>query len=118
MRELAEKFGHATDPVSWVDLWNIYKAPTFDDFLNDPVRSDWDHVGGLDEATMTTKDIQTQVDCLGICHSHVSTCLAWTWDSESMACHVSPWMIVGDASKGKFSGVNAPRAVSLLAECP
>lgn len=29
-------------------------------FLDDPLRAEWDHVGRLDEATMTTNIVQTK----------------------------------------------------------
>jgi len=118
MHDVGQTFKDAADAVSWIDLWNIYKAPTLDSFLAEPSRSNWDHVGRLDEATMTTNDVKTKGACLQICHSHGSTCLAWTWEAGSMACHISPWITVGEAAKDKFSGVNVPRAIRLLGECP
>ena len=118
MLDVGRLFKNAGRAVSWIDLWNIYGAPTFKSFLADPIRSGWDHVGRLDEATMTTKDVKTKEDCLQICHIHSSTCLAWTWEAESMACHISPWIIVGHPASSKFSAVNVPRAIRLLDECP
>ncbi|PQE18978.1 glycosyltransferase family 31 protein [Rutstroemia sp. NJR-2017a WRK4] len=104
--------------VLWMDLWKIYSAPSLDTFLADPFRSDWDHVGRPDEATMTVKSIRTKEDCLRLCRAHSSACLAWTWEVESFVCHIAPWMTVGYAEKGRFSGVNAPRAISLSSRCP
>jgi hypothetical protein len=93
-------------------LWMLDKS------LADPIRSNWDNVGRLDEATTTTNDIKTKEDCFHICSVHSSTCLAWTWEVESEACHVSLWIIVGHAANGKYSGVNVPRAINQLNECP
>jgi hypothetical protein len=104
--------------VLWMDLWKIYNAPTLDTFLADPFRSDWDHVGRLDEATMTVKNIKSKEDCLRICHAHSSACLAWTWEVEGLVCHIAPWMTVGYEANRKFSGVNAPRVISLSNRCP
>ncbi|KAM3068456.1 hypothetical protein ACMFMG_009597 [Clarireedia jacksonii] len=104
--------------VLWIDLWNIYAMPNLETYLADPFRSDWDHVGGLDEATMTTKNIKTKEDCLRLCHFHSSTCLAWTWEAEKMVCHIAPWMVVGYPTNGKVSGINAPRAIHLSNKCP
>lgn len=118
MRDVGTRFKDAAHAVSWIDLWDIYQAPTFDDFLADAIRSDWDHVGRLDEVIMTTNNVRTKGDCLNICHTHSSSCLAWSWEAESMACHISPWMIVGEPSKGTFSGINVLRAIRLLEQCP
>ena len=118
MLDVGRIFKHAADAVSRIDLWNMYGAPPLKSFFVDPIRSSWDHVGRLDEATMTTKDVKTKEDCLQICHVHGSTYLAWTWEADSMACHISPWLIVGHAASSKFSGVNSPRATRLLDECP
>ncbi len=118
MLDVGKTFKDASDSVSWIDLWNIYGSPTFKSFLKDPIRSGWDHVGRLDEATMTTNNVNTQEDCLQICHTHSSTCLAWTWEADSMACHISPWIIVGYSADNRFSGINVPRATRLQDECP
>lgn len=117
MMEVGRTFKNIAKPVLWIDLWNIYKAPTFDAFLNDPVRSKWDHVGRLDESTMSINNVETKDACLNFCHFHASTCLAWTWEAENNTCHISPWMTVGDGADSKFSGPNVPRARRLLSEC-
>ncbi|KAF7858564.1 hypothetical protein EAF04_009164 [Stromatinia cepivora] len=111
-------FKNISNVVSWIDIWKIYGAPTLDGFPANPFRSNWDHVGKVDEATMTTNGVMTKEDCLGLCHIHSSTCLSWTWDAESKACHIGPWMIVGYPSGGRVTGVNVPRAIRLLDECP
>lgn len=118
MRVLRITFEDVTNAVTWFDLWGIYNAPTLDSFIKDPIRSNWDHVGRLDESTMTTADVKSKEDCLNICNNHGSTCLAWIWETESMSCHISPWMIVGQKAEGTFSGVNVLRAMRLSSWCP
>lgn len=118
MTDVARTFGVAHAPaVSWLDVWRIYHAPPFDMFLNDPVRPDWDHVGKLGEETMTTTDVKTVAACVSICNRRAASCLAWTWDADANLCHVSPWMVVGEAAKGWSSGINARRAARLAAKC-
>lgn len=117
MAEVAHRFKNTIRAVSWLDVWKIFRAPSFDMFLNDPIRRDWDHVGNLDEATVTTRDVKTATACLDICLKRASTCLAWTWDAEEKLCHISPWMVVGEAAKGRSSGINAQRAAKLAGQC-
>jgi len=118
MLDVSRNFSSITKPVSWADLWKIYGAPAFDTFYGDPFRSNWDYVGRLDEATKTMNDVESEDDCLQICLSRRPfTCLAWTWEMLTSACHVSPWLIVGEAANGKISGINAERAIKLLDEC-
>jgi hypothetical protein len=114
--EVARTFKDTVSPVRWFDIWKIYNAPAIEKFLENPIRPDWDHVGRLDEATMTSLGVKSGEKCMEIC-SKSTTCLAWTWDKEESLCHVSPWMIVGEAAKGKASGINAKRAARLAAEC-
>jgi hypothetical protein len=117
MLDIVKTFKNVTNTVSWIGLWEIYGAPDLTSFLTNPFRPDWDHVGRLDEATMTTNSVKTKEDCLKLCHSHSSTCLSWTWEAESKACHIGPWIIVGHPAQGKFSGVNVPRAIKLVDKC-
>lgn len=118
MADVGKMFSEYTGTVSWADLWKIYGAPAFDTFLDDPFRENWDYVGRLDEATMTTDDVRSQEECLQICRSRGSNCLAWTWEPVSMKCHISPWLVVGEAVNDKISGINAEQALRLVGECP
>lgn len=116
MQDVGKVFNSATKPVSWIDIWEIYKAPNFESFLETPARTDWDHVGGSG-GTTSTQNVATKEACLNICLRHSSKCLAWTWEAESKTCHFSSWMIIGDRSTGKFSGINAKRAMALSRKC-
>lgn len=117
MVDVRNTFKDVIGIVSWLDVWRIYKAPLFEMYINDPIRPNWDHVGGVDEATMTTENVKTDTACLEICHAHSSTCLAWSWDIDREVCNISPWMIVGSHSSQHASGINAQRAIELASRC-
>jgi hypothetical protein len=117
MINVGRRFQHRGELLLWIDLWDIYGAPSLDSPILETGRVDWDHVGGLDETTMTVKDIQSAQNCIQICHNYSKTCLAWTWEKEEQACHVSNWMVPGDKARGKMSGINVPRAKSLVNDC-
>lgn len=106
-----------TEALSWIDIWESYEAPSFSRFLAKPFRNGWDHVGRLDQSTVTTNDVPTKEDCLKICSDNYNTCLAWTWETENHACHYSPWMIVGNSAEHKFTGINTQRAITLAKKC-
>ena len=118
MLEVGDKFRNITTPTSWIRIWDFYDNRTLSSFLDEPCRADRDHVGRLDQATTTTKDVQTKEDCLEICLANDDTCLAWTWEAETHACHFSPWMLVGNAAEHRFTGINARRAMMLASQCP
>lgn len=117
MERVGEIFRNTADRVRWIDLWNICEAPPLDSPVWEAGRENWDHVGKLDEATMTVRDVRSAKDCVRVCHNHANTCLAWTWKSASESCHISPWMIPGVEVYGKVSGINTPRAKSLANRC-
>ncbi|KAH8427292.1 uncharacterized protein LDX57_005006 [Aspergillus melleus] len=117
MLSVGETFQRFAEPVLWIDLWDLYRAPSF----NSPVlvtgHANWDYVGRLDGHTISISDVISAGNCRRICQGRSSFCLAWTWDSRQQACHLSPWMIVGEMAQGRTSGINVPRAKSLAAEC-
>jgi len=118
MNAVGIKFRGIIKPVSGVGIWNLYEARTLSSFLDDPFRAEWDHVGRLDQSsTVTTNDVQTKEDCLQICLANYDTCLAWTWEQENHACHVSPWIIVGNTTEHRFTGINTQRAITLASQC-
>ncbi|KAI9043865.1 uncharacterized protein KD926_002756 [Aspergillus affinis] len=117
MLSVGETFERFADPVLWIDLWDLYRAPSFDAPVLGTGHANWDYVGRLDEHTMSISDVISADNCRRICQGRSSFCLAWTWDSRQQACHLSPWMIVGGTAKGKTSGINVPRAKRLAAEC-
>ncbi|RDW57289.1 hypothetical protein BP5796_12739 [Coleophoma crateriformis] len=110
-------FKDITKPVPWIGIWDLYEARTLSSFLAEPFRAEWDHVGRVDEAVLTTHDIPTKEDCLEMCLANYDICLAWTWEEESHTCHVSPWIIVGDTAEQKFTGINTQRAMTLSDQC-
>jgi hypothetical protein len=117
MAEVGTKFSHVRGLVTWGHLWKLYGQPDMDSFGTDPIRPDYDHVGRPDEAVMTIKDTDGPDKCLANCNKHYKTCLAWTWDSKTKDCHVSPWVIIGEVSPGKFTGLNYVRVDQIGRQC-
>lgn len=117
MEEVGRKFKHIDSLVSWGQLWKLYGQPEFGEFANDPVRAGEDHVGRTDEWTTTKTGVKSAEACLRICNRHDRKCLAWTWDATARACHISPWIVIGARSPGKYSGLNVPRLDALAMEC-
>ena len=117
MAEVGSQFRHVRGLVTWGHLWKLYGRPDIEDYINNPMRPDHDHVGRLDEETLDTGNVETAELCLAKCHGHYKTCLAWTWDEKGKTCHISPWIIVGEVSPGKVSGVNAGRLQRLVGQC-
>ena len=118
MRAVGDRFRDTTEPVSWADVWHLYGGRTLSSFLDDPFRPEWDHVGRLDQSTMTTDEVQTKEDCFQTCIDHSEACLAWTWEPDNHVCHISPWLILGDIAEHRFTGINAQRATMLASQCP
>lgn len=117
MLATGKMFRDAGHPVRWFDLWDMCHAPPLDSWARRPMREDWDHIGRLDEFTLTVKDVVAAEVCRKICLRRSKECLAWTWVKEKEECNMSPWMIVGAASSGRISGINAARAKKLAADC-
>ncbi|KAE8149387.1 hypothetical protein BDV25DRAFT_2876 [Aspergillus avenaceus] len=117
MVNVGRRFNHNNELILWIDLWDIYAAPSLDSPILKTGRENWDHVGTLDETTMTVHKIPSAQDCVKICHRHWKSCLAWTWESEHQNCHISNWLIPGDRAEGKTSGINVPRTKDLVRKC-
>jgi hypothetical protein len=117
MRQVGQHFGNVSSPVLWLDLWEIYGLTPPWRQTDAPLHDNWDHVGDLDESTLTIRNIATAEDCLRNCGRRARACLAWTWESATRNCHISSWMIVGEKASGKVSGVNVPRARYLETNC-
>ncbi|KAK4152477.1 regulator of volume decrease after cellular swelling-domain-containing protein [Chaetomidium leptoderma] len=117
MREVGHRFGNASKPVLWNDLWEIYGHTPPWRKTNAAVHQDWDHVGVLDESTHTIRNIKTAEQCKKDCDRRSRACLAWTWDSKLEVCHISNWMIVGEGAAGHVSDVNSLRARYLETNC-
>ncbi|EER25784.1 hypothetical protein CPC735_042280 [Coccidioides posadasii C735 delta SOWgp] len=116
MLQTGRMFRHAVKPVRWIDLLSIYQALLPDTFTKQSIRQNWDHVGSLDESTKSI-NVPTAGHCGEACHADSSFCLAWTWELDTQACHMSPWVIVGDNAPGKASGLNTPRVKKLATTC-
>lgn len=103
------------------DVCVIFRsAPPFDSEV-DAWTLDWDYVGPVDEAVYTHENVASAQDCMEKCTEKAfKTCIAWTWESSTGRCHVSPWMIVGEEVKeqDKVSGFNIRRVRKLERECP
>lgn len=117
MLSVGRTFQDLSNPVLWIDLWDLYHAPPLDSPVLDSGQDSWDYVGRVDEHTMSISDVISVANCRHICQGRSSFCLAWTWDSRRQVCHLSPWMIVGKAAPGKTSGINVARAQGLADEC-
>jgi hypothetical protein len=117
MAAVGDKFRDVKDVQVWGDLWRLYGRPRMEAYETTAIRPDMDHVGKLDEATMTFKGVKDAERCLAHCNKHYKTCLAWTWHSGEKACHISPWIIIGEHSPGKYSGVNVGRIKQLSRQC-
>lgn len=70
VKDVGRMFRQTVDPVMWVDLWEIYGAPSFKAYRETPLRREWDHVGALDEQTRTVEGIKSAMECLGLCAKH------------------------------------------------
>ncbi|KAK3945754.1 glycoprotein-N-acetylgalactosamine 3-beta-galactosyltransferase [Diplogelasinospora grovesii] len=121
MSEVGKQFAGVSRPVRLIDMWNMFEAPTFQSFESNPIRQNWDHVGTLDESTMTVPSVASAPDCFRICTRYARTCMAWTWEVKTRYCHISPSMIVGEEgtqSQAKRSGINVARVQRLQSHCP
>ncbi|KAK4239369.1 hypothetical protein C8A03DRAFT_42978 [Achaetomium macrosporum] len=117
MRKLGEQFRNISKPVMWNDLWEIYGYTPPWRQTDAASHEDWDHVGDVDESTLTIPNIKSSKACKKNCDRRSRACLAWSWDSEAKSCHISHWMIVGKEAPGRVSGINIPRAKYLETNC-
>lgn len=117
MLHVGETFKDMTEPVFWGQLGKIYGAPDFKSFIAEPIRSNIDFVGRLDEYSTTVDEVKEVDACVKICHEHPNDCLAWTFDLGREKCHFARWAIVGDHVEGRFSGVNGQLGQKLETSC-
>ena len=119
MLDAGRRLANATRPVLWADLWDLYDTPS--PWRHRQVAAfhqHWDHVGPADEAVLVVGAVETLEGCRDRCErARARTCMAWTWDSQTRDCLVSPWMIVGEAAQGKLSGLNSVKARGLDKTC-
>ena len=117
MRDVGKRFKDATRTFFRGELWELYQQPDMKTFSVQPARPDHDHVGRLDESTLTIENVPSGEECAKRCDTESESCLAWTWVEENKNCHLAPWVIVGDEAKGKSSGVNYQRAQDMGQKC-
>ena len=121
MLDTGEHFGNITQPVLWIDLWDIYKAPALWRETEGVVgihNQNSDHVGAPGQAVRTVEGVASAGECAKKCNlRYARTCLAWTWEAGPKRCHMSSWMIVGEKADGKVSGLNSQRVKRLEMSC-
>jgi hypothetical protein len=117
MLQTGSHFQSVEKPILWIRLWDIYDAPSPWRHGLASTREGWDHVGRPDAAVAVVGGVSSADGCAKECDHRSRTCMAWTWESASQECHVSPWMMVGEEAAGQTTGVNVQRARKLEAEC-
>lgn len=115
MKEVGKTFANIDKPVFWRDLWKIYGQPV-EAFDTVSIRLNQDHVGRQDDPDMR-RTVDTADKCAEACGILDQQCLAWTWDSQAQICLMSPWVIVGEKSEGKASGLNVKELKKLDNRC-
>jgi len=117
MIQTGSHFQSVEKPFLWIRLWDVYEAPSPWRHGLPSTREGWDHVGRPDDAVAIVNGVSSADGCAKECDSRPGTCMAWTWESISRDCLMSPWMMVGEKAAGKTSGINAQRARKLEADC-
>ncbi|KAK2063082.1 family 31 glycosyltransferase [Colletotrichum caudatum] len=117
MERIGAAFRDERSPVFWGQLWEIYGAPSTEDFRRLPVRAGRDFVGRTDERAKVLPATESGEACLEECEALAAECLAWTWVEESRECRLSPWMILGEPADGHYSGINVEEVEKLRALC-
>ncbi|KAJ4420742.1 hypothetical protein N0V82_004181 [Gnomoniopsis sp. IMI 355080] len=116
MTNVGRTFAELDKPVFWRDLWRIYGEPGLDTFDEKAIRLNHDHVGRQDDADMR-RLVESADKCVDACKSLNEKCLAWTWDKQTQTCLMSPWVIVGNQSEGKYSGLNVKEVRKVDSQC-
>ncbi|KAH8650133.1 hypothetical protein BX600DRAFT_483986 [Xylariales sp. PMI_506] len=117
MEQVDQTFKDISEPVYWRHMAQIYNAPTYESFIAEPIRENYNFVGRLDEHSTTVEDVKSVHECIKICNDNTIDCLAWVWDTNTNKCHYAPWAIVGNAQGGVLSGINYPMAQKLEKSC-
>ncbi|GKT89528.1 glycosyltransferase family 31 [Colletotrichum tofieldiae] len=117
MEMIGAAFRDEKTPVFWGQLWEMYGAPSVEEFKRLPIRTGRDYVGRTDERARVLPSTETAEACLKACEGFADKCLAWTWVEQSMECKLSPWMILGEAVKGHYSGINVEEVQKLRESC-
>ncbi|CAK7236064.1 hypothetical protein SCUCBS95973_009478 [Sporothrix curviconia] len=106
-------------PTLWLDIWRLYGGPELASPDLPAFRADWDYVGRLDEYTTSIEEVGDEQACFQQCVGgrHKSSCLAWVWEAERKVCHLSPWMIIGEHTAGRTTGLNPARVQEMVKAC-
>lgn len=96
------------------------------------VHRNWDHIGRLDDGVVLVEGVPSAEKCAIKCRGGnsrfmKSNCLAWTWEADKALggkrkmrtgkCYLAPWMVFGERSEGRSSGVNQARLRKLERSC-
>ncbi|KAK1477030.1 glycosyltransferase family 31 [Colletotrichum tamarilloi] len=117
MKKVGRAFADERSPVFWGQLWEIYGAPSVEEFRRMPVRTGRDYVGRIDERAKMVHAVTSAEACLKECEGMGSKCLAWAWVEHTSECKLSPWMILGEEVEGHYSGINTDEVEKLEVSC-
>lgn len=117
MKKVGRAFADERSPVFWGQLWEIYGAPSVEEFRRMPVRTGRDYVGRIDERARMVHAVESAEACLKECEGMGSKCLAWAWVEHTSECKLSPWMILGEEVQGHYSGINTDEVEKLQVSC-
>ncbi|RFU75377.1 glycosyltransferase family 31 [Trichoderma arundinaceum] len=117
MEAIGHAFSKRDQPVVWGELWELFADTSLRRAGSEPVRQMRDHVGPTGEGTTTWEKIASADACRSKCRNRKS-CLAWTYDRETRACRISPWMVIGDNNaETEESGLDWHMVEPLLQRC-
>ncbi|KAM7218907.1 hypothetical protein V8F06_005643 [Rhypophila decipiens] len=126
---------NVTGPVLWADLRNLYSQSLDLDHTQGRaisngggIHRDWDHIfHHKDTDVAIIENVAAAEICAGMCVGKTgkfkNSCLAWTWEPAGTkgkptgTCFLSDWMVVGEKSKGRISGVHESRLRELERVC-
>ncbi|KPM40934.1 hypothetical protein AK830_g5593 [Neonectria ditissima] len=118
MAHVGKTLATIEEPVRWRDVWELFGGSPMTELASPETQLSADHVGEPDEHTRTWGDMQSPKACQAKCQEHGRWCLAWTYDTDTLKCNLSPWVLLGaDAATQKSSGVNWPKVKTLLGAC-
>ncbi|KAI1334758.1 hypothetical protein F5Y15DRAFT_400270 [Xylariaceae sp. FL0016] len=118
MEDIHGVYGNISEPSTWREVWGLLGAPSWEAFEAEPQRGDWDHILRPDDQTLTVEAVADAEACLRLCsEKHQSSCLAWTYFEDENICQLSPWMMVGEKTAYRVSGIHVKRARELATAC-
>ena len=109
--------GKLDKPIAWGEIGGLFGGPKVDDPEDGKIQREWDFVGTKEHGkVMVVKGVRSSAHCALMCTQRGRICLAWTFEKEGR-CAMAPWYSVGEAVKGKASGLNKRRIQELLRNC-